>query len=283
MSSLILCRTKEAVRPYHIRDMGVRIYTLEELCYLVYNNIYVISKDFFSDSLINFIGEETGEVKLSARLKQLKDNGGSLTEMVITLFMYVDYYTVDEIEAIKEVLSTLNSQSVCERLKTRGDTYLENSCFYSAIRNYEKILDSPVDTTLPAYFYAKVYHNMGVAYARLFIYDQAESYFNQAYKISQHDESKKCAIAARRMALGDNIIEREDATELEYVVKKELETLMDNARYSDEYRQMADIDKHKDESDIGTYYSSVSSILNQWEQQYLKYKSQMTEWKKIRD
>ena len=53
MSSLILCRTKEAVRPYHIRDMGVRIYTLEELCYLVYNNIYVISKDFFSDSLIN--------------------------------------------------------------------------------------------------------------------------------------------------------------------------------------------------------------------------------------
>ena len=48
---------------------------------------------------------------------------------------------------------------------------------------------------------------------------------------------------------------------------------MDNARYSDEYRQMADIDKHKDESDIGTYYSSVSSILNQWEQQYLKYKS----------
>ena len=273
MSSLILCRTKEAVRPYHIRDMGVRIYTLEELCYLVYNNIYVISKDFFSDSLINFIGEETGEVKLSARLKQLKDNGGSLTEMVITLFMYVDYYTVDEIEAIKEVLSTLNSQSVCERIKTRGDTYLENSCFYSAIRNYEKILDSPVDTTLPAYFYAKVYHNMGVAYARLFIYDQAESYFNQAYKISQHDESKKCAIAARRMALGDNIIEREDATELEYVVKKELETLMDNARYSDEYRQMADIDKHKDESDIGTYYSSVSSILNQWEQQYLKYKS----------
>ena len=260
MSSLILCRTKEAVRPYHIRDMGVRIYTLEELCYLVYNNIYVISKDFFSDSLINFIGEETGEVKLSARLKQLKDNGGSLTEMVITLFMYADYYTVDELEAIKEVLSTLNSQSVCERLKTRGDTYLENSCFYSAIRNYEKILDSPVDTTLPAYFYAKVYHNMGVAYARLFIYDQAESYFNQAYKISQHDEAKKCAIAARRMALGDNIIEREDATELEYVVKKELETLMDNARYSDEYRQMADIDKHKDESDIGTDYSSVPSI-----------------------
>ena len=99
MSSLILCRTKEAVRPYHVRDMGVRIYNLEELCYLVYNNIYVISKDFFSDSLISFISEETGEKNLAARLKSLKDGNSNLAEMVITLFMYVDYYTVEEIEA----------------------------------------------------------------------------------------------------------------------------------------------------------------------------------------
>ena len=147
----------------------------------MYNNIYVISKDFFSDSLISFISEETGEKNLAARLKSLKDGNSNLAEMVITLFMYVDYYTVEEIEAIKGVLETLNSQNVSERLKTRGDTYLENGCYYSAIRNYQKIIDSPVDTTLPAYFYAKVYHNIGVAYAKLFIFDQAETYFNEAF------------------------------------------------------------------------------------------------------
>ena len=273
MSSLILCRTKEAVRPYHVRDMGVRIYNLEELCYLVYNNIYVISKDFFSDSLISFISEETGEKNLAAKLKSLKDGNSNLAEMVITLFMYVDYYTVEEIEAIKGVLETLNSQNVSERLKTRGDTYLENGCYYSAIRNYQKIIDSPVDTTLPAYFYAKVYHNIGVAYAKLFIFDQAETYFNEAFKISQHDESRKCAIAAHRLALGDNIIERDDATELEYVVKRELETLIDNARYSDEYRRLSEIDKNKDESDITNYYADVSGVLDGWKRDYIRYKS----------
>lgn len=273
MSSLILCRTKEAVRPYHVRNMGVRIYNLEELCYLVYNNIYVISKDFFNESLITFISEETGEKTLAAKLKLLKDGNSNLAEMVITLFMYVDYYTVEEIEAIKGVLETLNSQNVSERLKTRGDTYLENECYYSAISNYEKIINSPVDTTLPAYFYAKVYHNMGVAYAKMFIFDQAEVYFNEAYKISQHDESRKCAIAAKRMALGDNIIERDDAGELEFTVKRELETLIDNARYSDEYRKLSEIDKNRDESDISDYYSKVSEVLNEWKQDYKRYKS----------
>lgn len=273
MSNLILCRTKEAVRPFHIRNMGVRIYNLEELCYLVYNNIYVISRDFFSDGLLDFISDETGETNLAMKLRQLKDGNSNLAEMVITLFMYVDYYTVEEIESIKGVLETLNSQNVSERLKARGDTYLENECFYSAIRSYEKILDSPVDTTLPAYFYAKVYHNMGVACARLFIYDQAETYFNEAYRISQHDESKKCAIAAKRMALGDNIIERDDATELEYVVKRELETLMDNARYSDEYRELSEIDKNRDKLDIGTYTAKVTEIINDWKREYVRFKS----------
>ncbi len=273
MSSLILCRTKEAVRPYHVRDMGVRIYNLEELCYLVYNNIYVISRDFFSDSLFGFISEETGEKALADKLKSLKDGNGNLAEMVITLFLYVDYYTVEEIEAIKGVLETLNSQNVLERLKNRGDTYLENECYYSAIRNYAKIIDSPPDMTLPAYFYARVYHNIGVAYARLFIFDQAEQYFNQAYKISQHDDSKKCAIAVHRLALGDNIIERDDATELEYVVKRELETLMDNARYSDEYRRLIEIGKNKDETDITGYFVDVSDVLEGWKKDYIRYKS----------
>jgi tetratricopeptide (TPR) repeat protein len=268
-----LCRTKEAVRPYHVRDMGVRIYNLEELCYLVYNNIYVISRDFFSDGLLEFITEETGEKALADKLRVLKEGNSNLAEMVITLFLYVDYYTVEEIEAIRGVLETLNSQNVFERLKTRGDTYLENECFYSAIRNYQKIIDSPPDLTLPAYFYAKVYHNTGVAYARLFIFDQAEEYFNQAYKISQHDESKKCAIAVHRLALGDNIIERDDATELEYVVKRELETLMDNARYSDEYRKLMEISKNRDETDIAGYYDEVSKVLDGWKKDYVKYKS----------
>mgnify|MGYP000842207167 CR=1 FL=1 len=33
MAGLILCRTRYAERPYYINNMGVNIYSLEELCY----------------------------------------------------------------------------------------------------------------------------------------------------------------------------------------------------------------------------------------------------------
>ena len=39
MGKMILCRTKEAKKPLVVREMGIRIYTLEELCYFIYNNV----------------------------------------------------------------------------------------------------------------------------------------------------------------------------------------------------------------------------------------------------
>lgn len=72
----------------------------------------------------------------------------------------------------------------------------------------------------------------------MFLYSQAYPFFEEAYRLGQHEESKRCAIAAKRLSLGDDYIENEDATEDEYVVKCEIETLIDNARYSDDYRKL---------------------------------------------
>ena len=36
MSGLILCRTKEAVNPYYISGMDIKIYSLEELLSLIH-------------------------------------------------------------------------------------------------------------------------------------------------------------------------------------------------------------------------------------------------------
>ena len=49
MGKIILCRAREAKQPLVVKDIGLKIYTLEELCYFIYNNIYFISIDFFDD------------------------------------------------------------------------------------------------------------------------------------------------------------------------------------------------------------------------------------------
>lgn len=273
MSGMILCRSKEAKIPYYISDMGIYIYSLEELCYYIYNNIYIIGNDFISEALITFIREETREAALADRLSDLVQQHAGLAELVVTILKYVDYYNMGEIEEIRGILETLNTQNVYERLKSRADSYLGNKCYHSAIRNYQAIIEGPRDASLTGLFYAKVYHNAGVAYAKLFLYQQAAVYFEDAYKIGQHEESRKCFLAAQRLAKGDDIIERDDASEEEYVLKREIETLMDNARYSDTYRRLQEIEHLKDEGRVSEYYKEIAGVLEVWQQQYLKYTS----------
>ena len=129
------------------------------------------------------------------------------------------------------------------------------------------------DPSLSGIFYAKVYHNAGVAYASMFLYSQAYPFFEEAYRLGQHEESKRCAIAAKRLSLGDDYIENEDATEDEYVVKCEIDTLIDNARYSDDYRKIDEIEKMKNDGNIAEYHFKISEMLQTWKEQYIKYTS----------
>lgn len=271
MGGLILCRTKTAETPYKVEGMGVFIYSLEELCYYIYHNIYLISSDFVDDRLLEFIENGTKERALADRLRELTAKKAGIAELLVTILKYVDYYSISDIEDIKGVLDTLSTQNVLERLKARGDSFLKNNCCHSAIVNYRKILESPIDTTLSAMFYAKVFHNMGVSLAQMFLYKQAVPYFDEAYRIGQYEESKKCAMAAKRLALGDNVIEREDASEAEYVLKREIETIMDNARYADDYRKLQEIEKKKDEGKVSLYYQEIERMMERWKETYLNY------------
>ena len=119
--------------------------------------------------------------------------------------------------------------------------------------------------------YAKVYHNLGTAYARMFMYDKAVIYYDEAYRTGQHEESKKCGIAALIMAKKDKEPVNVDADEDEYVVQKELETLMDNARYSDEYRELEDIARLKADGNLAQYNRAVDERLDRWRTAYIKY------------
>lgn len=50
MGGLILCRKKAEV-PLYIELSNINIYSMEELCYYLYHNIYAINKSFFNEAL----------------------------------------------------------------------------------------------------------------------------------------------------------------------------------------------------------------------------------------
>ena len=65
----------------------------------------------------------------------------------------------------------------------------------------------------------------------------------------------------------------DSASDQEAALKSELEKLADNARYSDTYRHLQQIEKLKEEADITEYNDALTGLLDDWKKQYIKYKS----------
>lgn len=57
MGSLILCHEKKAKQPYEIARIHKKIYTIEELCYYISNNLYLIDYTIVNKQLCEWLME----------------------------------------------------------------------------------------------------------------------------------------------------------------------------------------------------------------------------------
>lgn len=269
MSAMILCRDKVAVNPLYVSYSDVHLYTEEELCYYIYNNIYIITNDFVSDELIHFLRYETKDVPLANRVEELRRSNAGLALILVTILKSVDYYSVSEIDEISGMLSTLDSQNSYERLRSRADTYLDRKNYYKAIDCYRQIIKEYTKEASGA-FMAGVHHNLGVAYARMFLYEAAAQSFKMAYDIGQYSKSYNSYLAANELASRNRPV-KEDVSEEEYAIRRRIDSLSDNAKYQDEYRKLEQLVARKEHGDVAYYHKAVADILYTWKEDYCKY------------
>ena len=269
MSGFILCRSKYADKPYYISNMAINIYSMEELCYYIYNNVYLIGTDLVDEGLIKYIDEELSETELARQLELLVSQNAGLTELLITILRSVDYYSEDEIAGLRMVIDKLDTQNVLQRLKARADSFLANRRYKSAIHNYELIVYGKKDITLTDNFYGAVWHNMGVAYSMLFSFEEAAGCYKMAYELNECEESLKAYKAAGFMYNGGYGTDEND--EMMYVISREIETLMDHAPQETEYREIREAYALKEEGKISEYYSVLDELIDRWKSDYCNY------------
>lgn len=266
MAGLILCRSKYAKRPFYISSLAINIYSLEELCYYIYNNIYLVGTDLFSDTLVRFIGRELHETELASQLDFLIGQNAGLTELITTVFRAVDYYTENEILKFSKLIDDLDSQNVSARLKARADNFLANRRYNSAIRNYVAIVSSKQDSKLEPAFYGDTWHNMGVAYANMHQFTEAAECFQKAYELNQNEASRRSAFAAECMA--SDCMKNDSEDELCYVTFKEIETLMNHAADEPECAAVNMLAKYKEEGDFTSFNREAQALLTGWKKEY---------------
>lgn len=183
MSGYILCQLKRAEIPYYIENISTNIYSIEELCYYFYHNIYLLDESILNEHLCDWIRTELGLEKLYYRLYRILEEDKGMGEFILAVFKEINYLTHQEFKELNEEIALLEQQPKVLREKKKGDYLVENKMYVNAVKIYEKALLKKDKEKLGEQFNGGIYHNMGCAYLHLFQFEEAEECFLKAYQL----------------------------------------------------------------------------------------------------
>ena len=198
MSSLILCHKKKARCAYEIARIHRRIYTIEELCYYLCNNLYLVDYTIMNEKLCDWLAEELELLELSEQLRSMLEQNASMEKFVMTILSSSSIYTTAELSQIQDVLDKLKNQRPIEKQKYKADNLLESGSVKSAIMSYQEIIHGERDESVDSKFYGRVYGCLGAAYGRLFLYEDAARMYEAAYQICEEESMLRAYLYACR-------------------------------------------------------------------------------------
>lgn len=225
MGTVMICRDEPVKMPYYIESMGIRLYSMEELAFFLYENVYLADRQMLGERLWEWIRTEIHNPELAEKLKKGAEAGSSIQNMVLTILRSVDYYTQEELTELSTRMKVLKTYQEQERLKLRADEYFINGNYQAAIYEYEKILDIRQSDRLGVEFYAHVWNNLGVCCCRLFRFGQAARAFRTSWQYQKDPEVLKEYVFAMRLGLQDDDFEQ--AMELQNIAGEQLLELME--------------------------------------------------------
>lgn len=179
--SYILCKTKTAKKPFFIENISTNIYSIEELCYYLYNNLYLIDETLLNEKLCIWLRDELGLQGLSKKLTALIEQEATVGEMILPVFKEIYYLSHEQMRIFLAKLSQYEAQPERVRLKMKGDYLFGNEKFRNALNVYKKSLQVPSMDETGSQFEGSVYYNMGCAHARLFEMSEARECLKMAY------------------------------------------------------------------------------------------------------
>jgi len=197
---LLLCSSKRSKHPYEAGESRQALYSIDELCYYLYHNIFLLQKEFFNQKLITFIRENLELKLLADRLEHYCKTGASLEEMADCIMNSTGYYGEAERKEMQEKLSYFGTQSREERLKLLGDMYLSEKKYIQARNQYYLLLKLEAGSGESKEFFSKVYHNIGVLYMELFFFEEASGFLKRAYGYAPLKEILKKLLLSLKLA-----------------------------------------------------------------------------------
>ncbi len=251
MGKLILCSGKRTNRPYVLPAAGYRIYSIEELCYYIYNNIYFIDEFFFSVSLVDWIGNELGLLERAEKLEQMVMQGADFKALLAVVLCSSDYYTEQELKKLLTAVDEIRAMPAAKRWYIKANSFLKRKQYPEAVAEYDRLLISKEAVDLSPKDYGDVLHNYAVAKLHIYGPERAVESFLNAYERNRREESLRQYLYALWLSrdleqFDEKIQEYHVSNELREDIVLRMEQLSREARMSkamDEINQLRNIKK----------------------------------------
>ena len=271
-AQVYMCLGTLSTTPYFLSGLGVNIYSMDELCYYLCVNAYILDNDLIDTRLCDFIRDNLEMPELSNKLRMMIKANKTLGEMVTTILTDTKYCNDEEIAGIKQILVDNASLSFAAKRKVRGDNLLCANKYPRAIEEYQYVL-SVLDKEEEPELYSSILHNVGCAYSMMFLLEKAGEYFRKAYEIDESRESLVLYLICLRMTVKkedyDKIVVRNGYDERVALEAMRLLTSAREAQIDTPYGDaMKDILALHDAGKISEFYRALDATLEDWKTQY---------------
>lgn len=179
--SLILCRQEKVKHPYYIENLGVNVYSSQELCYVIFHHPLLTLDHFVDTHLIEFIRDELDMGFAALKLERWKKSGENQDDLLTIILQECDYYNTAELGKYRQKVAALRKLSVSEYAKKKADYLFQYKQYGKAINEYEKLLEGEKTQKSDDSFLGKIWNNLGVSYARVFQFPKAFEALDRAY------------------------------------------------------------------------------------------------------
>lgn len=185
----IVCKGDLAKEPYRMPVSEVPVYSLEEFCYYIYNNIYSVTEEFFDERLTVWLSEQVHCETLAEKVNALIRRHHDLKDLVVTLLCSCDYYREHEVRELVEVMDRISDLPPHQKSKIKADTYLNAGKYGRSLQEYKKVLYGPAAGQFTMEEYGDLLHNQAVALFYVASFEEAARGFKEAYARNHREES----------------------------------------------------------------------------------------------
>lgn len=199
MGRVFECIGQKANKPFYLDKIRCNIFSAEELIYCVYQHAELIEKEMFSDELVLWLEQECGAKELSAQILKLNRQGAFAAQYAEMLLLQMDLIEPGKRREFLELFPTTDDADTFPKKKQRADYFLKKERYFYAIKEYTALLS---ETEAAEIFQrAELLHNRGIAKANLFLLEEAEKDFYEAYRLDGKEKHFYLYAAAMRMRM----------------------------------------------------------------------------------